>query len=155
VYERRREYYFRNHQLGETVLPPNLVRSQASSCESRVVPAWASAANPFSTQTKFAVGYSGRVAELPAIEGMVASATIHPLNDDIFSVDWLDQNTIISGGRRGNVNLWDTRSGGGCMRFKYPVRINYARKLEGPRIAITGLNESVRLSLGLLLAPHY
>ena len=107
-------------------------------------PAWCSAANPFSEQPKFAIGFSGHVIELSGDEGTFTPASgMIDRDDSTFGVDWLDHNTIVSGGRRGEVCLWDRRSRGQSMRFRHPAQINHVRKLEGSRIAVAGTNESV------------
>lgn len=144
------EHQFGNYPPDQNVLPPSL--RWISTCESEFSEAWASAPNSLLGQTKFAIGFSGRVGVLSIDEDKLDSAIIRRLNDHIFSVDWLDQHTIIYGGQRGHINLLDTRNNCGCMRFQYPAKINHVRKMEGPRIAITGLNESVRLPLRSLLA---
>lgn len=122
---------------------PYLFTRHCGSSKLPISPAWSSAANPFSTSPRFAVGLSGKVSDISENEGAYGSTTVQRPNDTIYSVDWLDHNTIISGGRRGEIVLWDTRSGGENMRFQYPALINHIRKLEGTRIAIAGADESV------------
>lgn len=109
-------------------------------------PTWCSAANSFSKQPKFAIGSSGQVLELSADEGgFNLTSGMVDSGDLMFAVDWLDHNTIISGGRRGKVCLWDRRSRGQSMRFRHPAQINHVRKLEGSLVAVAGTNESVSL----------
>ena len=125
-------------------LPNPIKVKYFSSYDRDILPAWCSAANPFSEQIKFAVGFDGSVKEISAGEEDF-SCLSNTMGEDeaIFGVDWLDHNTIVSGGRQGNVCLWDTRARGQSMRFRHPAQINHVRKLKGSQVAVAGINESV------------
>lgn len=142
--ERPREYFLRYQPPREVFLLSSIVAQRVSLNEENVTPAWSSAANPFSTSIRFAVGFSGKIGHAVDDEDAITYFAIHH-QDRIASVDWLDHNTIISGSQRGQVGLWDTRSNGQSIRFQYPGSINHVRKLEGSRVAIAGINESVSL----------
>lgn len=142
-YETLCEDQLRKRSHEDLVYLPSLLKLSCGSSQLPISSAWSSAANPFSTSTRFAVGLAGKVCDISDDEDVYDLTTVCRLNDLIFSVDWLDHNTIISGGRRGEVILWDTRSDGENMRFRYPAQINHIRKLEGTRIAIAGIDESV------------
>ncbi len=123
-------------------LLPSIVAERVSVDEADVGPAWASAANPFSTSARFAVGFTHKIGYISDDEDSIFYSPM-PNQDVVSTVDWLDHNTIIGGSRRGQVGLWDTRSYGQSIRFQYPGPINHVRKLEGSRVAIAGIKESV------------
>lgn len=132
---------------GENLLLPTPIKRRYPVGERVVTPAWSSAANPFCGHSKFAVGLSDCMSQISGDEDTWDFSYSTLLDDAIFSVDWLDHNTMISGGRRGEVALWDTRNGGQSMRFQNPAQINHVRKLEGTRVAVAGTNESVSLHM--------
>lgn len=133
----------RDNPPEQVVILPNLPKIRPFG-DDKNVSAWCSAANPFSEQSKFAVGFNGYVSAIAGGEDcfslMMSKEGQH---DTIFGVDWLDYNITISGGRGGKVRLWDTRTRGESMRFRHPTRINHVRKLEGSRVAVAGTNEDV------------
>ena len=153
-YESKTNHLLRDQPPGEVVILPNLVKIRGSSNEGIVFPAWCSAANPFSEQTKFAVGFNSKVSEISGTEDTFSCLSNQTgLFDSISGIDWLDHNTIISGGRVGEVKLWDTRSRGEGVRFRHPSPINHVRKLEGTQVAVAGTNESVSCYILLCAAP--
>ena len=131
---------------GEGYVLPGLIRSRITTGDRLNFSAWASAANPFSTSPKFAVGFSGAVSVVVGREDHVVSETKGRGDDRIHSVDWLDHNTIISGGRQGKVILWDTRSSGESTRFHQNSQINHIRMMDGgTRIAIADVDMSIKI----------
>lgn len=132
--------------FGQIFGSPALIEIRNGKSHQNLSPAWCSAVNPFSEQPKFAIGLAGHVVEVSGHEGGFAPVSGPVDRDDTtFGVDWLDHNTVVSGGRRGEVCLWDMRmrSHGHCVRFRHPTQINHVRKLEGSRVAVAGTNESV------------
>lgn len=143
-YETDPGYLMRSYPYNQILVLPSLIKTNLFSTEMCLSSAWCSAANDFCPAATFAVGFDDRVSMiLEAEDHFSYDHNAGRRYDGIFSVDWLDHDTIISGGRRGVVALWDTRTRGDSVRFRHPTAINHVRKLEGPRVAITGTNESV------------
>ena len=144
VFKRRPAAWLRHGCDEIHVNLPKPIKIRRFSNDRTVSPGWCSAANPFSEQIKFAVGFDGGVREISGGEEDFSCLSNRIGQDDAtFGVDWLDPNTIVSGGRRGDVCLWDTRTHGQSMRFRHPAQINHVRKLKGSQVAVTGMNESV------------
>lgn len=133
----------KNYVRGVHILP-NLCKTVLSTIHLDTLSAqWSSAANPCSTSAIFAVGSTEEVFVLKQGEAQWHQSPTHHARREIFSVDWLDENVIISGDISGDVGLWDTRSNGSSMRFKYPSKIHHARKLNIHQIAVAGIHEAV------------
>lgn len=142
---RRRGLYMPiNRPPYQLYILPSLIKSRYE-YKDRPHPAWCSAARPFGEETAFAVGLdNGKVSKISEGEGTYSRIdSLGRGGQAVLTIDWVDHDTIISGGRGENVCLWDTRSRGESMRFRHPSHVNHVRRLEGTRVAVAGNKNSV------------
>ncbi|KAL9071494.1 MAG: hypothetical protein Q9161_004211 [Pseudevernia consocians] len=106
----------------------------------------ASAANPYSGDTSFAVATSNgaTIAFVNEANSTMDASTKSSDTSDVGDVDWKDANTVIQGCEDGLVRLWDLRSGGEVMRLQHPSPVNYAKRIvDENRIIVAGLQSQL------------
>ena len=113
------------------------------------VSCWASAANPYSGTTSFAIASSKGSLLLHHREGgwwSAKTATWESDADEAMAVDWLSPNVMMYGGKDGGLRLWDTRIAYESRerRIQHPSQINHARKVDENMIVVAGLESQVR-----------
>lgn len=128
---------------------------------------FATAGRPDSTSYVFVAGGSRRTY---VIKPQEARWDIdHEHKHSATSVDWLDENTFLTGDRSGAIRLYDIRNHGRSLRIKFPGAINHVKKLGEQTIVAAGLENNVKspilshhlcmlhfltLDLYLILAPN-
>lgn len=118
---------------------------------------WASAANPFSQATSFAIAAScGAIILNESQSGNQSwwkrefgERFLHPDTPAVMSVDWLSPHVVIKGCIDGGVRLWDIRSRGESResRIQHPSQINHARRVDENTIVVAGLESQVVVSV--------
>ena len=68
---------------------------------------------------------------------------VHKCESDIFALSWLSGDLLAGGSRDGRVMLYDQRSGGEAVRFKFPSAVNHLRKADDLRLVVAGLENNV------------
>lgn len=67
-------------------------------------------------------------------------------NQELLSMDWISQQTLATGNRRGTVHLWDIRSSGSSVAIQHPFTITGIRRTDNPNhILVAGLRRSMAL----------
>ena len=121
---------------------------------SRGITDQASAANPYSGDSSFAVATSkgALIATVNEANLTLDASTKSSDTSDVNDVDWKDANVVIEGCQDGTVRLWDLRSSGEVMRLQHPSPVNYAKRIvDENRIIVAGHENQVLNSSQLIL----
>ena len=128
----------------------NSDRSVYMSSYVRDITYWASAARPVSHRSDFALATSSGtrlIAEDQTGFSIERGMKFRPDREvDILAVDWLNENVVLNGSRDGFLRLWDVRINalaGSSTPLKHPTPINHVRNMNGNRIAVAGIKNTL------------